>query len=322
MIRITDRTLSCIDDLNPDIKFVKRFLELFIETEVDGIEISEKYYKLLSPLPDFKNYILRIENSDSLTNYPEIRNFVIHNFPYEESEKRPNIQCEIQLNGIRESYTLAKYSKCRKIRLQGLETLMSEDYSSIFKHLNGIFGEFEFCPSNRCYTATALVTEFIKGGFGANIVTSFSGIGGFAPTEEVIMILRSERLRKPAKSYFFFPEMTENIGKITGEKINEHKPIIGENIFWVESGIHVDGIMKQPKCYEPFSPETVGLKRKIVIGKQSGTASVKAKLAELGIRVKEEFIPPILKQVKIKSTEKNASLTDFEFAWIIKECCC
>jgi homocitrate synthase NifV len=322
MIRITDRTLSCIDKFDPDIKSVKRFLELLIETEVDGIEISEKYYKLLSPLPDFKNYILRLKQPESAAEYPHIVNFVVHNLSYEENEKTfSNMLCEIQISGIRESYTLSKYSKCRRIRLQGLETLMSEDYDGIFKRLKEIFGEFEFCPSNRCYTATALAAEFIAGKYGANIVTSFSGLGGFAPTEEVIMILRSERIRKPSKNYLFFPEMSELISEIIGEKISGYKPIIGENIFWVESGIHVDGIIKQPKCYEPFPPETVGLKRKIIIGKQSGTASVKAKLAEFDVRMKEKFIPLILEQVKFKSAEKNSSLTDTEFAEIVKECC-
>jgi homocitrate synthase NifV len=322
MIRITDRTLSCIDKFEPDIKSVKRFLELLIETEIDGIEISEKYYKLLSPLPDFKNYILRLEEPEYAADYPHINNFVVHNLTYEESEKSfQNIKCEIQISGIRDSYTLAKYSKCRKIRLQGLETLMSEDYAGIFKHLNSVFGAFEFSPSNRCYTATALAAEFISGAYGTDVVTSFSGVGGFAPTEEVIMILRSERLRKPSKNYPFFPEMSELISKITNEKTDEYKPIIGENIFWVESGIHDDGIIKQPKCYEPFPPETVGLKRKIIIGKQSGTASIKAKLAEFDVRMKEKIIPLILEQVKIKSTEKNSPLTDIEFAEIVKDCC-
>jgi homocitrate synthase NifV len=88
----------------------------------------------------------------------------------------------------------------------------------------------------------------------------------------------------------------------------------------VESGIHVDGILKQPECYEPFPPEMVGRKRKIVLGKQSGTASIRAKLAELNIPCAEDRIPIILEQVKKKAVTKNRAITKREFAKIVKGC--
>jgi len=134
------------------------------------------------------------------------------------------------------------------------------------------------------------------------------------------MILRMNGLRKSNKTYEFFPEMAKLFCKITGQDMRQNKPIIGERIFYVESGVHVDGILKRPESYEPFPPEIVGHKRKIVLGKQSGTASIRAKLSELNMQCAEEHIPHILEQVKSKALAKNGAITEREFAQIVKEC--
>ncbi|GBU26462.1 hypothetical protein R83H12_03160 [Fibrobacteria bacterium R8-3-H12] len=199
-----------------------------------------------------------------------------------------------------------------KTRIQGLDDALCGDYLQTFKHK----GNFEFCPGNRYNCATALAAEWAMSGAGKNIVSSFSGIGGFAATEELVMILKINGLRKASKTYNFLPEMTELFSKIIKKKLPKNKPIIGSKIFEVESGIHVDGILKNPACYEPFSPESVGQKRKIVLGKQSGTASIRAKLAELKIKCAEEKIVHILEQVKIKAAQKKGEVSNREFAKI------
>jgi homocitrate synthase NifV len=269
MVRITDITLSCIDNLSHNKSDLSRFLNFLIETEVDAIELSPQMYQLLSPLPP----------------YP--------------------------------SYTLPR----RQARLQGLDDALCGDYLRTFTHAKESFGDdVEFCPGNRFHCATALAAERVISGTGNNIASSFGGIGGFAATEELIMILRINGLRKTGKMYPFFPEMTKLFRKITGKKVRRNKPVIGKRIFNVESGIHVDGILKQPECYEPFPPEIVGQKRKIVLGKQSGTASIRAKLLELNIPCAGKHIPHILEQVKARAVVKNSAITKREFAKIVKGC--
>jgi len=203
-----------------------------------------------------------------------------------------------------------------KTRIQGLDDALCGDYLQTFKHLKS---NFEFCPENRFHCATALAAEWVISGAGKNIVSSFSGVGGFAATEELIMILKINGLRKPNKTYNFLPEMTKLFSKIIKKKIPKNKPIIGSKIFEVESGIHVDGILKNPASYEPFLPESVGQKRKIVLGKHSGTASIRAKLAELKIKCAEENIPHILEQVKIKAVQKKGEVSNREFVKIVRE---
>jgi len=267
-IHITDRTLSCIDNLQHNKSDLLQFLAFLIEMEIDAIELSERMRQLLSPLPEYPSYTL----------------------PHE------------------------------KARLEGLDDALCGDYLQTFAQARKDFGEdIEFCPTNRFYCATALAEEWVMSG-GKNVSGSFGGIGGFAATEELVMILRMNGLRKADKTYEFFPEMAKLFCKITGKNMRRDKPIIGERIFHVESGVHVDGILKQPERYEPFPPEIVGQKRKIVLGKQSGTASIRAKLSEFNIQCSEEYIPHILERVKANASAKNGTIGEREFTEIVKEC--
>jgi homocitrate synthase NifV len=258
MVRITDITLSCIDNLPHNKSDLSQFLNFLIEMEVDAIELSKQMHQLLSPLPDYQFYT----------------------------------------------------SPRKRTILQG--DALCGDYLQTFAKIKETFGEdVELCPEDSFHCATALAAEWVISGMGNRVVSSFGGIGNFAATEELIMILR-----KPEKTYKFFPEMAKLFCKITGKKILKNKPILGKQIFNVESGIHVDGILKAPECYEPFPPEVVGQKREIVLGKQSGTASIRAKLSEFNMQCAEEHIPYILEQVKAK----NGAVTKQEFIKIAKEC--
>jgi len=317
MIHITDRTLSLLDDMPVNIPALAGFLKLLIQCEPDAIELSGKMYDLLSPLPDYPAYMVRIDRIEDTARYPRANGFVCHGF---QANSGRNVTCEILLNDMRDLNDIACcFKDCGKIRVQGLDDILTGDYLNIFSSLRESFsGGIEFCPADSCHFATALTAEWLANG-GSYVVTSFAGMGGFAATEEVIMILKLAWLRKPQKAYTFFPEMTSLLNKITAKPVRRNKPVLGRRIFHVESGIHVDGILKDPKCYEPFPPEEVGLKRKIVIGKQSGTASIRAKLDELGIPCVEEKIPAVLEGVRTKSGEKRGALSDREFSEVVRE---
>jgi homocitrate synthase NifV len=292
-INIIDKTLSCLDNLPHDRAFLLRFLELLIIMDLGAIELSGKMYKLLSPLPKNSSYIVRDEN----------------------------ICQEIILNNANDIEALPPQGSVghKKIRITGLASILCDNYQQIFARLAKLFhGDIEFCPTDNFHCATALAAEWVIGGYGNNIVTSFGGIGGFAPTEELIMILRMNGLRDADKSYSFLPEMASLFHKITRKNIRPNKPIIGKKIVHVESGVHVDGSLKQPQCYEPFPPNIVGLSRKIILGKQSGTASIIAKLSELNLQCGDDDIPIALEKVKAKGTDKNGPVTDREFIQIVK----
>lgn len=92
------------------------------------------------------------------------------------------------------------------------------------------------------------------------------GIGeraGNAPIEEIITILT----KQIESTEFTLPDVYKtsiNISKILDFQISENKPIIGENIFKHESGIHQDGTKKY-KYVSIFSSSDLGLKNSQVV---------------------------------------------------------
>ena len=58
---------------------------------------------------------------------------------------------------------------------------------------------------------------------------------------------------------------------LTGFAVQPNKAIVGGNAFAHESGIHQDGVIKNPLTYEIMTPQSVGLAgSQLTIGKLSG----------------------------------------------------
>ncbi len=87
----------------------------------------------------------------------------------------------------------------------------------------------------------------------------------------------------------------------------------------METGIHINGILKHPKCYELFPPESVGLERKFVFGKFSGRHGVSHKLDQLGLVIPEIHMKDITIRVKRKSEQTDSLLSDKELVQIALE---
>jgi len=93
-------------------------------------------------------------------------------------------------------------------------------------------------------------------------------------------------------------ETSRMVSRITGIRVMPNFPIVGDNAFAHESGIHVHGVLAKALTYEPIKPEMVGAKRRLVIGKLIGAHGVESKLSELGISVTKEQVEQITKKVK------------------------
>jgi len=88
------------------------------------------------------------------------------------------------------------------------------------------------------------------------------------------------------------------VERLTSVRIMPNYPIVGDNAFAHESGIHVHAVLKRSETFEPFPPEMVGAKRRLVLGKHVGVHGIDAKLKELGINVNPEQIREITTRVK------------------------
>jgi len=310
LIKITDLTLSCLDEYDASPEQLRKLCELLQCIGVDYTEMSVDAYKKIGNLPQNGNYILKLKYRDEIYKHDEFGRFVCRHSGY---AVPANVISEIQANDIREINSLRQYNMLENVRITGFDDILSHDYIQAFNSIKSIVkGKIELCPEDKYYCATAVAVEWIMQG-GNFIAASFAGVGDKAALEEVLMALHLEKRHKPNISFSVFPEITQLIEEITGSKIPTYKAVIGDNIFAVEAGIHADGISKDPKIYEPFTPELVGSERKLVIGKHSGKTAILLKLKELNLYYENVDLQKLLSLSQEKSIEKLGSLTDAEF---------
>lgn len=159
---------------------------------------------------------------------------------------------------------------------------------------------------------------------GANYVgVTVNGLGeraGNACLQEVIMGLKHLMNINLSHDTRLFREVAMYVAQASNRPLPVSKPIVGSNIFAHESGIHGDGVLKNPLTYEAFKPEEVGLERQIVIGKHSGTAAIKSKFAkEYGIELDETAAKDLLALVRDLSVKVKRPLFDKELMSLYEE---
>ncbi len=121
------------------------------------------------------------------------------------------------------------------------------------------------------------------------IECTVNGIGeraGNASLEEVVMAMRTRPDRWPFRTGVDTTKILKTsrlLSAITGFDVQPNKAIVGKNAFAHESGIHQDGMLKDSATYEIMTPESVGwTESNLVLGKHSGRAAFRDKLASLG----------------------------------------
>jgi 2-isopropylmalate synthase len=141
---------------------------------------------------------------------------------------------------------------------------------------------------------------------------TINGLGeraGNASLEEVVMALTSQYNIKTNINTPLLVDTSEFVSRITGIKMPPNKAIVGDNAFAHEAGIHVHGVLQKAETYEPITPEMVGHKRRIVLGKHTGANAIKSKLEEYGIDLNKNQFEKVFDQIK-KLGDKGKCVTD------------
>lgn len=181
--------------------------------------------------------------------------------------------------------------------------------------------DIEMHTHNDFGMATANAIAGIMGG-ATHVGLTVNGLGeraGNAALEEVLMALMFVYNYTGEVDTKMFREVSEYVSRASGRILPSWKAIVGDNMFKHESGIHADGAVKNPKNYEAFDPNIVGLERQIVIGKHSGRAGIVNKFKEYGIELDEKISQDVLDIVRAKSVRLKRSLFDKEIVQIYKD---
>lgn len=154
-------------------------------------------------------------------------------------------------------------------------------------------------------------------------VTAIGERAGNAAYEDVVLsLLTMYGIDLGIKTERFF-EISKMIRDITGIQIRPNRPIVGENLFDIESGI-ITGWLQNcgdefPLELTPFSSDLVGQKKpEAVLGKGSGLASINLWLEKTGYNVDEGSKEEILNAVKERAFEKKGLLNVDDFNTIVE----
>ena len=169
--------------------------------------------------------------------------------------------------------------------------------------------EWEIHAHNDFGLATANTLVALQAGF-SWASTTVSGIGeraGNASFAEVAMAARHLYGRALNLNTAELPALAALVGCASGIPVPAGAPVVGSRAFAHESGVHVDGTLKAPRAFEPYDPAEIGVRRRLVLGAQSGRASMRAAAAVFDLDVTEEEIVALVEVVRSSAVPRDRS---------------
>ncbi|WP_239640702.1 LeuA family protein [Haloferax denitrificans] len=144
----------------------------------------------------------------------------------------------------------------------------------------------------------------------AQAQVSVNGIGeraGNAAYEEVVMAAESLYGVDTGIDTTKITELARIVEAASDIPVPANKPVVGRNAFSHESGIHAAGVIENADTFEPgvMTPEMVGATREFVLGKHTGTHSVRKRLADIGFDPTDAEVREVTRRVKDHGAEKE-----------------
>ncbi|MBI3747040.1 MAG: 2-isopropylmalate synthase [Chloroflexi bacterium] len=173
--------------------------------------------------------------------------------------------------------------------------------------------------------ATANTLAAVQAG-ARQVEVTINGLGeraGNASLEEVVMALRTRPTQFPGFAAGIQTEQitaaSRLVSYLTGFAVQPNKAIVGGNAFAHESGIHQDGVIKNPLTYEIMTPQSVGLTgSQLTIGKLSGRRGLQQKLRQLGHEVDGEALDELYRAA-VALADAKKEVTDADLHALVEQ---
>ena len=180
---------------------------------------------------------------------------------------------------------------------------------------NRVPGVEDVIFSVHCHNDLGLaVANSIAGvaGGARQIECTINGLGeraGNTALEEIVMALRTRSDVLPWECNVdpvYLMRASKLVSAVSSFPVQYNKAIVGKNAFAHESGIHQDGMLKNPETYEIMRPEDVGVKAtSLVMGKHSGRHAFKDKLSDLGFELGDNALEDAFRRFKDLADRKK-----------------
>lgn len=296
MIRITDTTLCTELFANTSAPLFRSFYVALLELGVARVQVDARGLEKLGGALVKERTVLLVDTPPASSGWPAgFAGF---------------------LSGSCPSYEEALKLHSSPTRILAGDSLFAADYPAIMARLLRRHPETELSVENAAYSATALAAEWIQAG-GRNITACLYGTGGQTPLETVLILLHTQGYDLKNYRLSLLKPLAALWEECAGQALPAHMPILGESIFHVSSGVHADGIRKDPTLYEPFDPALVGARRHILLGRQSGRGAITLKLEEYRLNPEHFAIDTLLRTVRETSYCLGRNLREEEFAALL-----
>ncbi|WP_458791179.1 2-isopropylmalate synthase [Yoonia sp. MH D7] len=195
-----------------------------------------------------------------------------------------------------------------------------ESADLIRRLINTVPGADEVIFATHCHNdlglATANSLAAVQGG-ARQVECTINGLGeraGNTALEEVVMALKVRHDIMPYTTKIDttrIMNISRRVSAVSGFAVQFNKAIVGKNAFAHESGIHQDGMLKNKETFEIMRPEDVGMSgTSLPLGKHSGRAALRSKLAELGYNLADNQLKDVFVRFKELADRKKEVYDD------------
>jgi homocitrate synthase NifV len=202
------------------------------------------------------------------------------------------------------------------IRVRYADTLGLLEPFGTFERIAALRAEIdigiEIHAHNDLGLATANTLAALRAG-ATHASTTVNGLGeraGNAALEEVVMAARHLHGWSSGVDSTRLPRISQLVAQASGRPIAAGKSIVGAGVFTHESGIHVDGLLKDRGNYETFRPEELGRSHQLVLGKHSGSHGVSSAYARLGVVLGADQARLLLDAIRTHVASSKCAPTD------------
>ena len=204
-----------------------------------------------------------------------------------------------------------------------------QEYGALFKFLReNVVGAEKVKFSAHCHNdlGMAVANSIAAMENGADqIECTINGLGeraGNAALEEIGVALHIRKDIYNVETGLNLKEIkrtSQLVSRLTGSMIQPNKAVVGKNAFAHESGIHQDGVLKNPETYEIISPALIGEGDvPLVLGKHSGRAAFRDRAEKMGFNLSDEKLNRAFAEFK-KLADRKKEVTEEDLQALLTE---
>ncbi|WP_192457820.1 homocitrate synthase [Musicola keenii] len=210
-------------------------------------------------------------------------------------------------------------------RLRFADTIGLLDPFATFERISTLrqywSGEIEMHAHNDLGLATANTLAAVHAG-ATHVNTTVLGLGeraGNAALETVALALQRCLGKACGIRFERLPDLCRQVAQAAQRTIDIQQPLVGEQVFTHESGVHVAALLQDRSSYQGIDPALMGRDFRLVLGKHSGRQAVGGIFAQLGYLLDAPQTDMLLMAVRRFAEHWKRNPRDYELVAIYQD---